>query len=301
MEWRGRFADVLEQLEERSSALGVTHYAVSMPTLEEVFLRCTAESHEHPPDSLYAPDGVPSASGGGGSGGPLPTDGHCEIAVAPRAKQPAVAAAAAAAAGSSADAAAGQSEHGCRGSSRPASPASADGSRLGEQSNRSSTASEAGAEGNIPEYSSGAAVAQLPISRDDSAEALSYVPEATEDARSDQTNCKTPERNTDRGAQGAPMAGRQGEPSSCDKQQNGAIASGEAATDGYGEVHINGREEAHCIEEDVLEEVPLHEPLRKPKRSRRQQWTLAFREMLRKRAIIAGELHMGRIFTLLLS
>ncbi len=90
------------------------------------------------------------------------------------------------------------------------------------------------------------------------------------------------------------MSGPQGEPSSSDKQQKGGIVSGEAAMDGFGEVHINGRDEAHCAEEDLLEEVPLHEPLPQPKRTRGQRWTVAFREMLRKRAIIAGELHMGR-------
>ncbi len=43
MESSSNFADLLEALEEQSSALGLTHYAVSMPTLEEVFLACTAE------------------------------------------------------------------------------------------------------------------------------------------------------------------------------------------------------------------------------------------------------------------
>lgn len=44
MESSSSFADLLDLLEERSSALGLTHYAVSMPTLEEVFLACTAEA-----------------------------------------------------------------------------------------------------------------------------------------------------------------------------------------------------------------------------------------------------------------
>lgn len=43
MESSGSFADLLEALEARSSSLGITHYAMSMPTLEEVFLACTAE------------------------------------------------------------------------------------------------------------------------------------------------------------------------------------------------------------------------------------------------------------------
>ena len=43
MESSGSFADLLEALQERSSSLGITHCAVSMPTLEEVFLACTAE------------------------------------------------------------------------------------------------------------------------------------------------------------------------------------------------------------------------------------------------------------------
>ena len=43
MESSSSFADLLEALEERSSSLGIMHYAMSMPTLEEVFLACTAE------------------------------------------------------------------------------------------------------------------------------------------------------------------------------------------------------------------------------------------------------------------
>ena len=43
MESSGSFADLLEALQARSSSLGITHYAMSMPTLEEVFLACTAE------------------------------------------------------------------------------------------------------------------------------------------------------------------------------------------------------------------------------------------------------------------
>jgi len=43
MEGSSTFADLLEALEDQRSALGLTHYAVSMPTLEEVFLACTAE------------------------------------------------------------------------------------------------------------------------------------------------------------------------------------------------------------------------------------------------------------------
>ena len=52
MESSASFADLLEALEQQGSSLGLTHYAVSMPTLEEVFLAVTAEPAEHPEPPL---------------------------------------------------------------------------------------------------------------------------------------------------------------------------------------------------------------------------------------------------------
>ena len=82
MESSGSFADLLEALEARSSALGLTHYAVSMPTLEEVFLACTAEpSHieEAAPQAEAGADEQGEASSRAPQGQLLSPDGSCVI------------------------------------------------------------------------------------------------------------------------------------------------------------------------------------------------------------------------------
>lgn len=43
------FPDLLESLEGVGESLGVLHYGLSMPTLEEVFLRVTADAHKAGP------------------------------------------------------------------------------------------------------------------------------------------------------------------------------------------------------------------------------------------------------------
>ena len=93
MESSGSFADLLETLEARSSSLGITHYAMSMPTLEEVFLACTAEPllPEQGADPCSHRDHSHEASLGAASRAlPDCSDGHVAIqmsALHPAAKQ----------------------------------------------------------------------------------------------------------------------------------------------------------------------------------------------------------------------
>ncbi len=83
MESSSSFADLLEALEEQGSALGLTHYAVSMPTLEEVFLACTAEAPQAEQDAAQAGQGADvegRAVGAAASPGQLLSpDGSCVI------------------------------------------------------------------------------------------------------------------------------------------------------------------------------------------------------------------------------
>ena len=82
MESSSSFAGLLEALEQRGSALGRTHHAISMPTLEEVFLACTAE----PPAAEQAAlqpnlraDAYAQARGAAARGHPPSSDGSCVI------------------------------------------------------------------------------------------------------------------------------------------------------------------------------------------------------------------------------
>ncbi|CAL8463070.1 g2604 [Coccomyxa elongata] len=303
MEWRGRFADMLEQLEAQSSTLGVTHYAVTMPTLEEVFLRCTAESHQQ--------DSAANSS-----------DGHCTVTLTPQAKQPA------ALCSNSASETIGSSEQASSGSTHAALPsgaaagpnratggreqgeftgghaASPSGDDMGSSSAEGSSSpassdgdgSDGGPAGRVGE----SLALPLPISRDDSAEALSSTLVAVEEPRSEQG--KTP----DRSSQGAGTSRHHSQvdtpltklPSVAAKEECNGGQGLHAGTDGYVEVRIDGAGEAGCAEEE-LEDVPLHEHVPKP-RSPAKQWRVAFREMLRKRAIIAGRDKKGLLFQLLL-
>ena len=270
MEWRGRFADMLEALEARSGELGVTHYAVSMPTLEEVFLRCTAESHQR--------DGNPSAADSAAA------DGRCEITLTPQTKQPQSStspdSAGSLAAGNSGQAGLTQS------------PASSDGSGAGVEAGGSRPASSNGGEAGAAEEAEGPS-APLPISRDDSAEALSSVLTAGEEADADQPSAKTPERSSQvvgtsrQRNQDTPLTGT-AEDAVGKVEDAGASAVRTTADCAAAGVSVNGTGEVHCIEE-VLEEVPLHDPAPK-QRGRRARACVAFREMLRKRAIIAGKI-----------
>lgn len=258
MEWRGRFADMLEELEARNGQLGVTHFAVSMPTLEEVFLRCTAESHQRDGDSSPADTS---------------TDGRCEITLTPQSKQ---ALPASPSSDTSAARSAGQA-------SSAASPAGSSGNNPSESANGSRPASSDGGDNGQPSRP------PLPISRDDSAEAFSSVlAAAADDAVGER---KTPER----GSQSASTSRQRSQDTPLSEESQDAAGKGErtgasavpAAADCAALVSENGAGEAQCTEE-VLEEVPLHEPTVK-RRPRRVRWWVAFREMLRKRAIIAGE------------
>lgn len=291
MEWRGRFADMLEQLEAQSSTLGVTHYAVTMPTLEEVFLRCTAESHQQ--------DSAANSS-----------DGHCTITLTPHAKQPA------AASGNGAAVTAGCSEQAGSGSTHDKStsgtaggggreqgeftkghPASTSGEDMGSGGSSSSAGGSSspassdggGSDGGPAGHEGGPLALPLPISRDDSAEALSSTLVPAEEPDIDQG--KTPDRSsqcvgTSRQRSQDTSLTPELQSKTAKEECNGASGL-HAGTDGYVEVRINGAGEAGCAEEE-LEDVPLHEHVPKP-RSQAKQWCVAFREMLRKRAIIAGE------------
>ena len=82
MESSSSFADLLEALEEQSAALSLTHYAVSMPTLEEVFLACTAETppaEEAASQAEYGADRPGEASGTAAPGQLVSPDGSCVI------------------------------------------------------------------------------------------------------------------------------------------------------------------------------------------------------------------------------
>ena len=82
MESSSSFADLLDALEERSRALGLTHYAVSMPTLEEVFLACTAESPQTEETALQTGAGADTegdVSSRASHGQLLSPDGSCVI------------------------------------------------------------------------------------------------------------------------------------------------------------------------------------------------------------------------------
>ena len=93
MESSGSFADLLEALEARSSSLGVTHYAMSMPTLEEVFLACTANpslSEQGAHQSSHREHSHQASLGEASRGLPDCSDGHVAIqmsALNPAAKQ----------------------------------------------------------------------------------------------------------------------------------------------------------------------------------------------------------------------
>ena len=93
MESSGSFADLLEALEASSSSLGITHYAMSMPSLEEVFLACTAEAPlpEQGADRCSHQERGHQASPGAASRAlPGCSDGHVAIqmsALNPAAKQ----------------------------------------------------------------------------------------------------------------------------------------------------------------------------------------------------------------------
>lgn len=271
MEWRGRFADMLEELEAGSSQLGVTHYAVSMPTLEEVFLRCTAESHQR--------DGDPSPTDASAAS----TDGRCEITLTPQSKQSLPASPSPDSPGSAAAGSSGQA-------SSAASPVGSDGSGPSEGASGSRPASSDGGEGNAAEDSDGPS-GPLPISRDDSAEALSSVlATAADEAAGEQA--KTPERSghaagtSRQRSQDTPLS--EASQDAASKGERAGASAVRAAADCAARVSEKGAGEAQCIEDVPMEEVPLHEPAPK-QRSRRDRWLVAFREMLRKRAIIAGE------------
>ena len=274
---------MLEQLEGQSGALGVTHYAVTMPTLEEVFLRCTAESHQQ--DASFSTD---------------KSDGRCTITLTPQAKQPAAVSANGASettgsseqAGSSSTHAAsssgtaggadGSREQGGSGGSHGASTTGEDLGSGGScnAGGSSSPASSDGGDGDGVQAGreGGPLAAPLPISRDDSAEALSsaLAPPAEEPHR-DQGRGKTPDIN--------------GQDASTSRQHSQDTPLTEVRST-VATAECNGANGLHAAAgdcaEDELEDVPLHEHAPKP-RSRAKQWCIAFREMLRKRAIIAGD------------
>lgn len=202
MEWRGRFADMLEALEAQSATLGVTHYAVTMPTLEEVFLCCTAESHAQ--DSMDDPNRAADSS-----------DSHCTVTLTPQAKQPAAASAHSAVemsgtveqAGSSgthaastsgtAESASDAAEAREQGHHRGSHAADKNNEDMGSGAGSSSPASSNGdgSDGVSAVHEGGSGGLPLPISRDDSAEVLSSTHAATEEPHSDRESGKTPDRS----------------------------------------------------------------------------------------------------------
>lgn len=255
MEHSQHFADLLEGLESQCSSLGLSHYAVSMPTLEEVFLRCTAQSQDEqsrPEQSgsrpaIYA--AVPAA------------DAHCRIQLTPQ--------------GAAAATNALPRTSTAHGTSRPGSSSSgaADHIRDFEQHKSSprrkwlegkegmpqeDVASGTGLPGSRDEDSGEDLPPLTTISRDDSAEVLS--PAALE---------HVPAR----------------------RHLNGK------AEDGVDEVgHESDSAEMHTQQGDQgnMEEVSLREdptPVRVPQQRKQRRYGVAFREMLRKRFITAGEHH----------
>ena len=55
------FPDLLESLEDGGESLGVLHYGLSMPTLEEVFLRVTVDAHKPRPGPVKPAQGGSSS------------------------------------------------------------------------------------------------------------------------------------------------------------------------------------------------------------------------------------------------
>lgn len=252
----GRFADLLQALDARKAALGLTHYAVSMPNLEEVFLKCTAGAHEPPPLEPAQQSPAASTADAAAPAG-SPSDSACIVRVSPpraggsSAEKTRSNEAELAEAGSAASSAQGDTVHedAERGASSAASSASVQGPG----------AAEGG--GNASWQRQGS------MSRDDSAKALNKV-----------------------AVQGA---GSEAPSSSSSSRRGSGEAPGEQSRAEAGETVGQGG--AAAGEEAPLEEVPLHEPQQRPlpsrQRPRRQRrWRVAFAQMLRKRALVAGAL-----------
>ena len=244
LRWIGRFAALLDELEGQCGLLGITHYGMSMPTLEEVFLKCTAECAEQ---DLRA--GAADAAGQL----PPPPDGLCTVEMMPP-KQ---------ASSAGKHAALPPAEVKAEGDSQEESR---DPHEEGDEPGASSAPGSSNGGGNGSEASAAAEAAVQPgsLSRDDSAEALNDVPL------------------------------HDGVPSSPAQRKSPAAPPGAASgRDGGRGTGGGNAARAASEQEPDLEDVPLDDNMprsgKRPPRRRRPRWAVALRQMLRKRAIIAGD------------
>ena len=249
-----RFADLLQALDTQKAALGLTHYAMSMPSLEEVFLKCTAKLHEQqqPVQQPAAP--APAATAPAAP----PSDSVCVVRVSPPR-----------AGGSPAEKTlerdAEQAEAGSSASSTESVIIQDAAERIA-----SSAASSASVQSPGPEAEGeGAWQRQGSMSRDDSAKALNKV--------------GTQQQGVSRQEPGS------GAPSSSTSSRRG---SGEEQREQSRAEPRGLRQQGGSAEEPSFQDVPLHEAQKRlPSRQRphrHRRWSVAFVQMLRKRAIIAS-------------
>lgn len=215
-----------------------------MPTLEEVFLKCTAECAERDQQA-----GVAAAAGQ-----PSPPDGRCTVEMVPP-KQAASAAGNHAALPTAELEAESDGQEDAKGPSEEGYDMDAS-SALGSSNGGSSSEAAAQRE---------AAGQAGSLSRDDSAEALNDVPL------------------------------HDGNPSSSPQHKHPAAPSGTAPGHGkHAEPGEGNAMSVGAVEELGLVDVPLDDDGprsgKRPPRQRQPRWAVALRQMLRKRAIIAGAL-----------
>lgn len=287
MESSASFADLLEALEQQGSSLGLTHYAVSMPTLEEVFLAVTAEPAEHsePPLGVQNTDSQVRDMSGLTSkalqGPRASSDGTCVIQMSAVDGSGAKQALSSGHDGGVQDGKLSFAHRSSTVAARHADAGTAAGSSPGQHGAQSSriergSRSEDGhdsSEGVAASSSSGHAQhdsrpgTALSISRDDSAQMLwsasEEAPHIPEQAMA-QMLCKMPPGHEHQ--QSVPTSGSS-------MQQS---------------VRVSRSEARPADDEGIMVDLPL-EDAGSPRQIESLRWWIILREMLRKRALVAGK------------
>ena len=287
MESSASFADLLEALEQQGSSLGLTHYAVSMPTLEEVFLAVTAEPAEHSEPPLVEQNANSQVRDMSGStskaleGPRASSDGTCVIQMSAVDGSGAKQALSSGHDGGLQDGKLSSAHRSSTVASRHAYAGTAAGSspdQHGAQSSRIERVSRSedghdSSEGEAASSSSGHAQhdsrpgTALSISRDDSAQMLwsasEEAPHIPEQAKA-QMLCEMPPGHEH----------QQSVPTSSSSMQQS--------------VRVSRSEAGPADNEVIMVDLPL-EDAGSPRQIELLRWWITLREMLRKRALVAGK------------
>ena len=287
MESSASFADLLEALELQGSSLGLTHYAVSMPTLEEVFLAVTAERAEEsePPLGEQNADSqvrdMPGSTSKALQGPQASSDGTYVIQMSAVDGSGAKQALSSGHDGGPQDSKLSSAHRSSTAASRHADAGTAAGSSPDQHGAQSShvervSRSEGGRDSNEGEgASSSSEHAQhesrpgtaLSISRDDSAQMLwgasEEAPHIPEQAKA-QMLCEMPPRHEP----------QQSVPSSSSSTQQ--------------DVRVSSSKEGPANNEVIMVDLPL-EDVRSPRQIESRRWWITLRVMLKKRALVAGK------------